>query len=171
MTQPATFAGQSTSPALVVKSSGLHSQGESIKKHVKNGFAYSGLVSLPIFFDALAMSGALMSVIFGPTAHAGAGALVGLAVYQVFRSYSYPLGSVINGTDRPDILTKARAVTIIIHAPLARILIQSQGLVGAVIATADTEACRLCMMYIFVVQVKESPGLSKKYLNNYLQQL
>lgn len=162
MTAPAAFVASSISSTLTVKSSGLDSQNKSVQKHVRNGISYAGLIAIPTFFGALAMPEALMGVIFGPTARAGAGALVGLAIYQIFRSYQYPLGSVIHGTDRPDILVKMTVLTIIINVPLALVLVQSYGLIGVVAATVMAEGSRLTMSYIAVVRLQESPGVPRE---------
>jgi O-antigen/teichoic acid export membrane protein len=168
MTSPATFVAASISSSLAIKSSGLDSQNKSVQKHVRNGISYAGLIAIPTFFGALAMPEALMSIIFGPTAQAGAGALVGLAIYQVFSSYQYPLGSVINGTDRPDLLMKITFLTIVINIPLAFLLVQSYGLLGVVSATVIAEASRMVMSYIAVVRLQGSPGIPREVIEQFV---
>jgi O-antigen/teichoic acid export membrane protein len=162
MTAPAAFVASSISSSLIVKSSGLDSQNKSVQKHVRNGISYAGLIAIPTFFGALAMPEALMGVVFGPTARAGAGALIGLAIYQIFRSYIYPLGSVIKGTDRPDLLVKIMILTLIINIPLAIVLVQLYGLLGVVAATVIAEGSRLGMSYIAVVHIQGSPGIPQE---------
>ena len=162
MTAPAAFVASSISASLTVKSSGLDSENKSVTKHVRNGISYAGLIAVPTFFGALAMPEALMEIIFGPTGRAGAGALVGLAVYQIFRSYQYPLGSVINGTDRPDLLVKITALTIVINVPLALVLVQSYGLLGVVAATVIAEGSRLGLSYVAVANLQGSPGVPRE---------
>jgi O-antigen/teichoic acid export membrane protein len=162
MTTPAAFVAASISSSLTVKSSGLDSQNKSVLKHMRNGISYAGLIAVPTFFGALAMPEALMGVIFGPTARAGAGALVGLAIYQIFRSYQYPLGSVISSTDRPDLMVKLTAITIVINVPLAFVLVQAYGLMGVVAATVIAEGSRLSMSYIAVVRIQGSPGIPRE---------
>jgi O-antigen/teichoic acid export membrane protein len=159
MTTPATYVASSIDSALSIKTSGLDSQDKSARKHVENGLAYAGLVAIPTFFGALAMPRALMGIIFGPTARSGAGALVGLSILQILRSYHMPLSSVIYGSDRPDLQVKMTIVAILINLPLAIILINPFGLLGVVAATVVTEACRLIMAYALTARIQGSPSI------------
>lgn len=161
LTTPAAFLASSIASALTIKSSGLSSMNESVAADLRNAFAYAGLIPIPVLFGALAFPEQLMVIIFGQSASAGAKALIILAVYQLFRSYYYPLSVVLDGIDRPDLGFKMLVVTLIINIPIALILIQSFGLLGVVVATAIAEGFRTILSYAVVAQVIESPGVPR----------
>ncbi len=161
LTVPAAFLASSIASALDVKSSGLSSMNESVTTDLRNGFAYAGLIPIPVLFGALAFPEQLLVIIFGSSAGAGAKALIVLAAFQLFRSYHYPLSVVLDGIDRPDLGFKILIVTLIINIPIALALVQSFGILGVVVATAIAEGFRALLSYAVVARVIGSPGIPR----------
>jgi O-antigen/teichoic acid export membrane protein len=89
------------------------------------------------------MPEALMRTIYGPSATAGAMALVGLALFQVFNSFQLPFDNLVSGIDRPEINLGVSVVTISIDVVLAVVLARAYGLEGVVAATVLSEVVRV----------------------------
>jgi len=164
LTVPASFVASSIASSLTIKSSGMSSRDESVSEPLRDALSYAGLIALPIFFGAVAIPEAMMGVIFGPSARQGAGALVGLAGYQLVRSYTRPFWSVITGVDRPDLKVKITVVTIVLNVPIAVPLVLSFGLIGVVVATVVADASRFLMAYGAVNRLESSPGVPREVL-------
>lgn len=164
LTVPAAFVGSSIGSSLSVKSSGLSSMDKSVADDVRNGFSYAGLIAIPILFGASALPEQLMVIIFGPSASAGALALVGLAAFQLLRSFQYPLGSAIHGLDRPDIGFKILLLTLSTNIPIALLLVHFYGLLGVVVATVIAESVRAFLSYVFLARLTAPPGLPREVL-------
>jgi O-antigen/teichoic acid export membrane protein len=145
---PATFLAASIGDTLLVKSSGLNSLDRDVLSDLRNSVSYVNLVSIPIFFGAVALSEQLMRVVYGPDFVAGAEALIGLAAFQLFNSFKNPFSSVIDGIDRPKINFRVKLSIVLIHAPLAIILGLEYGLMGVIVATIISEAIRV-ILYLF----------------------
>jgi O-antigen/teichoic acid export membrane protein len=143
LTVPATFVAASVGASLTVKASGLSSIGESVEHDLRNAVSYTLLLAAPLFFGALAMPEALMRTIYGPSATAGAMALVGLALFQVFNSFQLPFDNLVSGIDRPEINLGVSVVTISIDVVLAVVLARAYGLEGVVAATVLSEVVRV----------------------------
>lgn len=164
LAEPATFVSTSISQSTNVKSSGIHSQGGSILPDIRNGLAYSGLIAIPLFFGALALPAELMGTIFGPSATAGAGALIGLSLLKIFRSFSQPLGSVTFGLDRFDLRTKITYVIIIVKIPLAILLTIEYGLIGVVVAAVVAELLKLLLSLAITIHLIGFPGIPREVI-------
>lgn len=142
LTQPATYLSGSISDALQVKSSGVDSVEGDVKSDLANSVSYVGLFAIPMFFGAVAMPRSLMVTFFGGEFSAGWSALVGLAVYQVFNVYRTPFEAVIEGTDRPELVTRVNAITLGLYLPTAYVAGTTFGLNGIVAVTAGAEGIR-----------------------------
>ena len=148
LTVPATFIAASAGNSLTVKASGLNSLGESVENDLRNAVSYSALFAVPLFFGALAMPKALMRTIYGPSATAGAVALVGLALFQVFNSFQLPFDKVITGIDRPEIGLAVGVVTVGVNVVLGIYLAPMYGLEGVVAATVLSEVLRVTIFQL-----------------------
>jgi O-antigen/teichoic acid export membrane protein len=148
LTMPATFLAASIGDTLLVKSSGLNSLDRNVLSDLRNSVSYVSLISIPLFFGALALSESLMRIVYGPDFVAGAQALVGLAAFQLFNSFKNPFSSVIDGIDRPKINFRVKLGIVLIHAPLAILLGLEYGLMGVIAATIISEAIRV-ILYLF----------------------
>lgn len=148
LTMPATFLAASIGDTLLVKSSGLNSLDRDVLSDLRNSVSYVNLISIPIFFGAVALSEQLMRVVYGPDFVAGAQALIGLAAFQLFNSFKNPFSSVIDGIDRPKINFRVKLSIVLIHAPLAILMGLEYGLMGVIAATIVSEAIRV-VLYLF----------------------
>lgn len=143
LTVPAMFIAISVSDSLTVKASGLSSLDQSVERDLTNAVSYTSFFSIPLFFGALAMPEAIMRTVYGPSAVAGAGALVGLALFQVFNSIRMPFDNVVSGMNQPQIRLYVGVLTLAVHLPLALFLGAEFGLEGVVAATVVAEAIRI----------------------------
>jgi O-antigen/teichoic acid export membrane protein len=153
LTVPALFVAGGVGDSLTVKASGLTSLDRDVLHDMKNAVSYTGLLAIPIFFGALAMPTALMRTVYGPTAAAGALALVGLAAFQVFNAYRIPFDKVVNGIDRPELQLLVGGFTLLVNVPLAVALAGPYGLEGVVLATVVAEAVRFAVYQVVALRV------------------
>jgi len=135
--------GGSIKNSLAVKSSGLSSAGEAVRADMKNAMSYVGLLSLPIFFGALAMPSELMTTIFGSSFAPASAALVGMAGYQGIRVYRLPFEAVAEGTDNPDVIFRTSILVFVVYTPLALLLGSQFGLLGVIGASIFGEVARI----------------------------
>jgi O-antigen/teichoic acid export membrane protein len=153
LTQPATFLSSSISGALSVKTSGRHSAGQEIVQDLLNSVSYSGLIAIPLFFGALAMPRAIPQTVFGGEFAAAGGAVVGMAIFQVWNVYASQFESVFTGIDRPGIVFRINAGITTVHLPLAVGLGYLYGLLGVVTATVVAETLRF-VVYQYLIYAK-----------------
>lgn len=142
------FAG-SIRDALSVKSSGVSSAGGDIRGDLVNAISYTGLLSVPMFFGALALSQQLMTTIYGPAYSSGGPALIGLLLYWVFNSYRNPFEAALEGVDKPDTIVKINGVILALHIPLAYLLVNFYGILGVIVSFIVADACRF-VLYQYV---------------------
>lgn len=140
---PAAMFANSVRQPLTVKASGLSSLGKEIHSDLRNAFAYTGLIAVPVFFGAVSMPSELMGTVFGAEFFSAGPALVGLTAYRVIEAYKMPFEAAFEGTNRPHIIFKMNTAILVVHIPLAFVLGRSYGLLGVVAATVLTEAARL----------------------------
>lgn len=153
LSQPATFLSSSISGALSVKTSGRHSAGQGIVQDLLNSVSYSGLIAIPLFFGALAMPRAIPQTVFGGEFAAAGGAVVGMAIFQVWNVYASQFESVFTGIDRPGIVFRINAGITTVHLPLAVGLGYLYGLLGVVTATVVAETLRF-VVYQYLIYAK-----------------
>jgi O-antigen/teichoic acid export membrane protein len=141
---PGAMFSTSIKQALTVKSSGVDSAGGAVRRDLVNSLSYAGLFAIPIFFGALAIPRELMVTIFGSSfADDPHLALAGLALFQVSNAYRHPFEGTIEGTDRPELVTRVSVALVVVHLPLAVVLGREFGLLGVVGATLLAEVLRL----------------------------
>lgn len=140
LVQPAAFVASSIGLPLLVRTSGRHSRGMDVTNDLKNALSYTTILSIPMFFGALAMPTALVSTVFGTDFSAAGPALIALALYQVVQTFSSPFTSIFEGTDQIDILFKIILVTFVVDILLVLALVGPYGTLGVIGATilADT---------------------------------
>lgn len=139
---PATFLSTVAASALLPRVSHSITGGGSIREDVASVLSFASLLSMPIFFGAVAIADDLMVVLYG-TEYAEAGLLlVGIALYRVVKSQSGPLKSVVKGLDRPDYDLYLSTAVLVINIVLGVILLLEYGAIGVVAATVFAEALR-----------------------------
>ncbi|CQH55642.1 probable RfbX family transport protein [Halobacterium hubeiense] len=145
LTVPAIFLSQVASSGLMSEISNLHSRSESFSRELTNTLSFGSLLSLPIFFGALAIPEWLIITVYEPAFRSAATLLVGLALYQVVRSQSSIYRQTLFGMDRPDKVFRIDAVTLSLNLLLGFLLVVEIGTLGAVIATIAAESLRFAM--------------------------
>ncbi|WP_256393967.1 lipopolysaccharide biosynthesis protein [Natronoarchaeum rubrum] len=143
LVQPGAFFATSISGPLTVKVSGLSSRNHKIIPDLKNAMSYAGLLAVPIFFGATAMSTEIMQTVFGSEFTGAGSALIGLAVFQILNGYAKPFESVISGSDRIRLQFGVSVVVVVVHLPLAIALGSIYGLEGVIASTVFAEVLRL----------------------------
>jgi len=149
LAQPAILFSSSITDALDVKSSGRDSAGLGVRADLKNSISYAGLIAVPMVFGALAIPNALMTTLFGPEFRDAPGlALVGMTLFQLFKVYGSPLGTVTQATDRPRLNFRVGLAILLLHLPLAVGLGHLFGLLGVIASTVIAEFLRFCVYQI-----------------------
>jgi O-antigen/teichoic acid export membrane protein len=143
LAQPGAFFAASISDPLHVKASGLSSRDLDVIPDLKNAFAYCGLLTVPIFFGALAMPVEIVRTVFGAEFTPAWTALVGLTLFQLLNGYATPLESIVSGIDQVKSQFGISTLILIIHTPLAILLGLRFELIGVVGATIFGEVVRL----------------------------
>lgn len=143
LTMPGTMLGGSIRNSLAVKSSGLSSIEEDFRPDMENAMSYVGLISLPIFFGALAIPTELMTTIFGAPFAPASAALVGMTAYQAISVYRLPFEAVAEGTDNPDLIFRTNVFVFVVYIPLALLFGSQFGLLGVIGASIFGESARI----------------------------
>ena len=142
LTVPASFLYGVVASGFMPKISNRHSKGRPINEDVSNAVSFVSLLSVPIFFGALALPEALVVTLFGEQYASAELFLVGLALYQVSRSQAVVQRKTLNGIDRPDIGLRVDAAALALNVVLGVWLVLTHGPVGVVVATVIAETVR-----------------------------
>jgi O-antigen/teichoic acid export membrane protein len=130
------FVGGSVAPALMVKTSATDDGASDLRTATQ----YVTLLSVPLAFGALAMPRALMATFFGGEFAAAGAALVALSVYHLLNPYSTIADAFVDGLDRPEYVTGAKAVALVVRGAVAVALVESFGLLGVITAVVASHA-------------------------------
>ncbi|RYJ13706.1 lipopolysaccharide biosynthesis protein [Halogeometricum borinquense] len=141
-TVPATFVSGLAGTGLLNKVSSSSSKGESASMDITNTLAYASIISVPLFFGALAIARPLIVTAYGTEYVEASSLLAGLALFALLRSQSAPMESVVNGLDLPDQITRVAAFTLALNVAIGIPLILKFGPIGAVVGTVVAESIR-----------------------------
>ena len=148
LTVPAMFLSSVVVSGLLPKVSHRVSKGEDVTQDVNNAIGYISIVSVPIFFGALALPETLVVTAYS-SKYSGAGVfLIGLAFYQVLKSQTGVHVETLGGLDRPDLNLKISGTTLVLNVVLGVALIQTLGGIGVVAATIVAEGFRWLATYL-----------------------
>ncbi len=139
LTVPATFVATLAGSGLMPRVSQLWADGKAVGQEVTNTISFSSVLSVPIFFGALAMPRALVVTVYGPEYTLGASLIVGIAAYRVLSTQTTPLSQTLNGLDRPDVNMRASSVALVVNITLGVVLTLLFGPIGVVVATILAE--------------------------------
>ncbi|MFC6825501.1 lipopolysaccharide biosynthesis protein [Halopelagius fulvigenes] len=149
-TVPAMFVSGLAGTGLMNKVSSSSSRGESSTMDITNTMSYASIISIPLFFGALAIARPLIVTVYGSEYVEAATLLVGLTLFSVFRSQSNPMESVVNGLDLPNLIVKVSAFTLGLNVVIGVPLILEFGALGAVLATIVAESIRYLLFFRLV---------------------
>jgi O-antigen/teichoic acid export membrane protein len=142
LTLPATFVASAASGLLMPRISQLASRGEGVAEDISRTLAFSSVLSIPIFFGALAIPNALVVTIYGGE-YTGAGVLlITLAVYRVVGTQTEPMLQSLDGLDMPQMTFKLSTIALAVNIPLGILLVTEIGAAGVVVATIVAEFIR-----------------------------
>lgn len=145
LTIPATFLASVVGSGLTPKVSNRRSKGQDVSTDVTNAVSYASMLSIPLFFGALAIPKPIIVTAYGPE-YAGAGVfLVGLALYQFVYSQTLMYQHALSGLDLPDIRMRVNALTLGLNVVVGVSLLYYVGPIGVVIATVLAESARYFM--------------------------
>lgn len=145
LTVPATFMTTALAGALMPKVSNLHSRGEAIADDITNALAYNSVLSIPLFFGAVALSREVVVTIYGGEYVEASGFLVGLALYQVLATQTSIYQRTISGINRPDLEFRIDGATLVFNVTVGVALLFAMGAIGVVVATVFAELIRLLL--------------------------
>lgn len=140
LTLPAMFVAAVAAEGLMARVSNLDSRGEAVAEDVTNTLAFASLLSVPIFFGALAIARPIVVTVYGGEYAEAAALLIGLGLYQVLRTQRAPLSRTLGGLDRPHLNLKIAAVTLAVNVVVGVWLVLAVGVVGVVVATVLAES-------------------------------
>lgn len=147
LTVPAMFIAGLSGSGLMAKVSNLDSQGKDTSRAISNTLAFSSLLSIPLFFGALAIAERTVVTIYGPEYKSAAALLVGLALYRVLATQSGILVNAINGLNTPKDQLVASTISLLVNIPLGVGLYYQIGALGVVVATVIAESLRYAILY------------------------
>lgn len=142
LTLPAVFLAEIAGGGLMARVSNLQSRGDDVANDVTNVISFTSILSLPMFFGALAISKPLVVTIYGGEFEQAASLLIGLALFRIFGTQSFPLIKVLHGLDMPDLNLKLSGVALGVNIVLGVVLTIRFGAIGVVAATVAAEAIR-----------------------------
>jgi O-antigen/teichoic acid export membrane protein len=142
LTLPATMLTGVVGSGLTPKVSNRHSKGQAVATDVTNAVSYTSLLSVPIFFGALAIPKSLVVTLYGPEYATAAAFLVGLALYQVVSTQTLMYQHTLAGLDLPDVQMRVNVVTLAFNVVVGVALLAVVGPLGVVVATILAEGLR-----------------------------
>lgn len=164
LTVPAMFIAGLSGAGLMAKVSNLDSKGEDASQDISNTLAFSSLLSIPLFFGALAIAETTVVTVYGPEYRPAAALLIGLTLYRVIMTQSTVLVSIINGLNIPQDQLAASTVALIINIPLGIGLYFQMGALGVVVATVFAEVVRYAMLFRKIRQQTDATLLPRSLL-------
>ncbi|UPV74286.1 polysaccharide biosynthesis C-terminal domain-containing protein [Halorussus limi] len=150
LTLPAIFVATTAASGLMSRVSDLHSRGENVEPDISNTLAFASILSIPIFFGALAIPKALIVTFYGGEYAEAASLLIGLSLYRLVRTQSAPLTQAVNGLDMPDTNMRLSVATLAVNVVLGVALVYLLGAIGVVIATIVAESIRYVALSVLV---------------------
>lgn len=142
LTLPATFVASAMSSLLMPRISELYTGGSDVSTDISNALAFSSIVSIPIFFGALAIPRELIITIYGGEYEAAWLLLAGLSAYRLLATQTEPLYQALDGLDMPRVNFRVSTIALIVNIPLGVVLVLEYGAIGVVLATIIAEGIR-----------------------------
>lgn len=164
LTLPATFVAATAASGLMARVSRYHSQEKDVEPDISNTLSFTSILSIPIFFGALAIPRPLVVTFYGGEYAAATSLLVGLALYQVVRSQTAPMVQAVNGLDMPDLNMRLSFGTLALNVVLGVGLVFLFGAVGVVVATVTAETIRYVVLAVFLKRQLSSFALVPRTL-------
>lgn len=152
LTVPATFLASVVGSGLTPKVSNRHSKGQEVAHDVTNAVSYASILSVPLFFGALAIPKALVVTVYGSEYTEAAAFLVGLAFYQFVYTQTQMYQHTLSGLDLPDVRMRVNVLTLAFNLVSGVALLTYVGAIGVVIATVLAECVRYLTSMIAVTR-------------------
>ena len=141
-TAPAMFVADTAGSGLMARVSNRRSNGRDVTQDISNTLSFAGILSIPIFFGALAISRPLVLTFFGGQFAEASLLLIGLALYRVLQSQTSPMGQAIAGLDKPRVNMQISAVALTLNVIAGVGLTLWIGMIGVVLATILAESLK-----------------------------
>lgn len=145
LTVPATFLAGVVGSGLTPKVSNRHSKNQDVTNDVINAVSYASVLSIPLFFGALAIPQSLIVTLYGPEYAGAVDFLIGLALYQVIFTQTLMYQHTLSGLNLPKIRMKVNTITLAFNIVVGLALVLTIGAIGVIIATLLAEAARYLM--------------------------
>lgn len=149
LSMPGTLLATVAASGMMARVSNLISKDKqaAATENITTTVSHATLLSIPIFFGALALSTKLVVTVYGPAYASASSMLIGLAAFHVIRTQTVPLSSALRGLDRPDIDMKIGAITLTFNILVGIALAHKMGGLGIVIATVLSETIRMISLH------------------------
>lgn len=142
LTIPATFLAGVIGSGLTPKVSNRHSKGQGVAHDMTNAVSYASILSIPLFFGALAIPEPLIVTAYGRKYAGAAAFLVGLALYQLVHTQTLMYQHALSGLDLPEVRMRVNALTLGFNVIAGVALLTYVGAIGVVVATVFAETVR-----------------------------
>jgi O-antigen/teichoic acid export membrane protein len=142
LTLPATFVASATAALLMPRVSQLKSRGENVVEDISNALAFGSILSIPIFFGALAIPESIIVTVYGGEYSGAALLLIAISVYRILGTQTEVLLQSLDGIDMPQATFKLSTVALVVNVILGVYLVNRIGAVGVVAATVAAEVIR-----------------------------
>lgn len=154
MTMPAVYLGSIFGSGLMARVSNFHSKGEinEIRSDIKNTSSFISIISIPIFFGALAIAEPLVVTLYGSEYAPAAPLLIGIALYQLIRTQTIPYHHTLDGIDQPDKTLTVGILTLGFNILVGLLLVFEYGTIGVVAATVLAESLRYTLSVLYLRQ-------------------
>lgn len=163
LTIPGTFVTVIASSGLLAKVSNLDSKGKSVGNDVTNTVSFASVLSIPMFFGALAIPESVIVTAYESDYAAAAELLIGLTVFTIIRTQSTVLSNVINGLEKPSVVLRGSVGSLVINLAIGIPFTLEFGPIGVVVATIVAEAFRYGLFFV-VVRRETSANLLPRQL-------
>lgn len=141
------------SDGLYSQVSNLHSKGEAFQQQITNSMSFTSLFIIPMLVGGTLLRDPLIVTVFGSENQPTAVLLPGLLLFQLVRTQSGPLETVVMAMDYPDVQARITFAALLVNIILGIALtLVYQTALGVVAATLIAEICRYVLARRFVTQ-------------------
>lgn len=148
---PALLVSSVMQGSLGTRVSNLDSRGESVGHVIRKNLAFTGILSVPIFFGVLAIGDHIIITAFGQEFSGATPFLMILAASRVVKCFGSPMTSAVGGLDLPGwmvVINTVSALGVLIGAPVIAMII---GPIGVAVAILFSTIIRYLMAALILV--------------------
>lgn len=150
ITLPAVFLSSIIRTGTMNRVSMESSEDENPTPTIQRSLNFTMIFSIPLAAGALAVGDLVVVTAYSAEFALAGQFIAGLALFRVFESLTMPLMSVIDGSDRPDLVLKYNTVILVLNVLLGVALFWYLGAIGIVYATIVASMTNAGLMWRWV---------------------